>query len=574
MDCIRAACCIMLYLCVRTARAWEHATSAEWPKEFPVCGSQTQSPVDLRPTETTAQNSLPLTFTGYDTLLDYTGFAIKNEGYTVLSTWTFDNRSVHVSGGTLPNTFSLYQFHFHWGSNDTLGSEHTVYGTPYPMEAHLVHYNLAYSAYSAATNASDGLVVFGLFVQISDTDNPVFDAITKNFLNIPNDGQDVQYAQTFPINQLLPSNRADYYTYKGSLTTPPCYNSVTWIVFRNPIFISERQVNRYRELLFANAAGSPTNTLLANNFRPTQPLNGRTVYRTSINLASDWSYSAPAAWQNLYPSCGGKQQSPININSAQAVNSTGQTQNLAFTGYSQAATVSITNTGYSIEIQALTHNAFVSGGSLPGVYVLYGIVFHFGISTSSGSEHSVDGQSYPLEIQLLHFNNLYSNSSQASMHPQGLAAISVLVQVQGSSSPDIFNTILSGTPYSGQSVTSGTFSAGSLLPHDTHDYYWYTGSLTKPNCFQPVLWTVFTNPLYISANTMNALRANLFSTSAGTQPPSSLAGLNIRPQQPINSRVVRRVFSSAPPMIEATRQSLLQFALGAAVIVSLRAAFD
>lgn len=43
--------------------------------------------------------------------------------------------SVMVSGGGLAHsTYKVAQFHFHWGSNDTRGSEHTYNGLSYPME--------------------------------------------------------------------------------------------------------------------------------------------------------------------------------------------------------------------------------------------------------------------------------------------------------------------------------------------------------------------------------------------------------------------------------------------------------
>lgn len=47
----------------------------------------------------------------------------------------------------------------------------------------------------------------------------------------------------FNIQELLPKNMNEYYRYEGSLTTPPCYPSVLWTVFRHPVHISEEQVN-------------------------------------------------------------------------------------------------------------------------------------------------------------------------------------------------------------------------------------------------------------------------------------------------------------------------------------------
>lgn len=46
----------------------------------------------------------------------------------------------------------------------------------------------------------------------------------------------------FNIRHLLPLRLDQYYRYDGSLTTPPCYPSVLWTVFRNPITISHAQV--------------------------------------------------------------------------------------------------------------------------------------------------------------------------------------------------------------------------------------------------------------------------------------------------------------------------------------------
>ena len=48
--------------------------------------------------------------------------------------------------------------------------------------------------------------------------------------------------ETFVLDSLLPKNKDDYYRYNGSLTTPPCYESVIWTVFKDPITMSQAQV--------------------------------------------------------------------------------------------------------------------------------------------------------------------------------------------------------------------------------------------------------------------------------------------------------------------------------------------
>jgi carbonic anhydrase len=62
---------------------------------------------------------------------------------------------------------------------------------------------------------------------------------------------------------VLPEDRA-YYTYMGSLTTPPCTEDVLWMVFKQPIQISAEQVG-----IFAH--------LYKHNARPIQPSNGRLI---------------------------------------------------------------------------------------------------------------------------------------------------------------------------------------------------------------------------------------------------------------------------------------------------------
>ena len=72
--------------------------------------------------------------------------------------------------------FNFLQLHWHWGSNSSQGSEHTLNGKEFPIEIHLVHVNTKYlDENGAPTNDNlvqpDGLAVLGVFYEISEEDN-------------------------------------------------------------------------------------------------------------------------------------------------------------------------------------------------------------------------------------------------------------------------------------------------------------------------------------------------------------------------------------------------------------------
>lgn len=83
-----------------------------------------------------------------------------------------------------------------------------------------------------------------------------------------NIGQPVQ--NMFPMSELVEHFCKGYVTYKGSLTTPPCAETVTWIISPYTIGISQKQLAEFRKLY-------ETTSTLTNNFRPTQPLNRREI---------------------------------------------------------------------------------------------------------------------------------------------------------------------------------------------------------------------------------------------------------------------------------------------------------
>jgi carbonic anhydrase len=76
-------------------------------------------------------------------------------------------------------------------------------------------------------------------------------------------GEVVQATVEFDPTALLPADRR-YYTYMGSLTTPPCTEGVLWIVMQQPITVSPEQRRIFARLHPMNA-------------RPIQPLGGRLI---------------------------------------------------------------------------------------------------------------------------------------------------------------------------------------------------------------------------------------------------------------------------------------------------------
>ncbi|CAO2610314.1 Carbonic anhydrase 7 [Lemmus lemmus] len=167
--------------------------------------------------------------------------SITNNGHSVQVDFNDSDDRTVVTGGPLEGPYRLKQLHFHWGKKHDVGSEHTVDGKSFPSELHLVHWNAKkYSTFGEAAAAPDGLAVVGVFLEVgggASGQRRVWE------LHVPLVLEDTK-AQFNYFNPkcLLPTSR-HYWTYPGSLTTPPLSESVTWIVLREPIRISERQVS-------------------------------------------------------------------------------------------------------------------------------------------------------------------------------------------------------------------------------------------------------------------------------------------------------------------------------------------
>ncbi|XP_049709796.1 carbonic anhydrase 1 [Elephas maximus indicus] len=242
----------------------------QWAKLYPIANGNNQSPIDIKTSEAKHDTALKPISVSYNPA---TAKEIINVGHSFHVTFADnDNRSV-LKGGPLSESYRLSQFHFHWGSADNHGSEHTVDGEQFSGELHIVHWNSEkYSSFAEAASKADGLAIIGALLKVGQA-NPTLQKVLTALSAIKTKGKRTPFTN-FDPSTLLPSS-LHYWTYPGSLTHPPLHESVTWIVFKETISVSSEQLAQFRSLL-SNVEGEKPVPIQHNN-RPPQPLKGRIV---------------------------------------------------------------------------------------------------------------------------------------------------------------------------------------------------------------------------------------------------------------------------------------------------------
>ncbi len=177
-------------------------------------------------------------------VFDYraSGFTVIDNGHTV---------QVNVGSGNSIQTggrrYELLQFHFH------RPSEERIDGRQFDMVAHLVH-----------KDPEGRLAVVAVLLDRGSA-QPLVQTVWNN---LPLEKhEEVSTRAAIDLNHLLPPDRR-YYTYMGSLTTPPCSEGVLWLVMRQPVPISPEQIDIFSRLYPMNA-------------RPVQSAAGRMIKQSN-----------------------------------------------------------------------------------------------------------------------------------------------------------------------------------------------------------------------------------------------------------------------------------------------------
>lgn len=199
------------------------------------------------------------------------------------------------------------------------------------------------------------------------------------------------------------------------------------------------------------------------------------------------------------------------------------------------------NTGRHVSLRPdKSHLVNISGGPLSYSYRLEEIRLHFGSEDSRGSEHLLNGQAFPGEVQLIHYNqDLYLNYSDAARGPNGIAVVSIFMKISEPTN-SFLNRMLSR-----ETITRITYKhdAYLLMGLDMEELYpetsrfiTYEGSITIPPCLETATWILMNRPIYISQIEMQSLR--LLSQNQPSQIFLSM-GDNMRPTQPLHQRCIR-----------------------------------
>ncbi|XP_064636906.1 putative carbonic anhydrase-like protein 2 [Lineus longissimus] len=258
-----------------------------------------------------------------------------------------------------------------------------------------------------------------------------------------------------------------------------------------------------------------------------------------------WSYdgiSGPHFWGILnteWHLCEkGRRQSPINIDPKTLLFDT-TLGNISIDTNKVRGT--LRNTGHYVEFlvdPSLPHAPNITAGPLAYKYRITGFTIHFGSIDFKGSEHTIDRQSFPGEIHIMAYNtDLYQNMSQAIESPNGMTALSILMQIGETSSSqlELLTPAFKAIKYQGQEEEVPSISIHELLPPTNH-YITYDGSLPFPGCQETVTWILLNKPVYISRDQISILRQ----LNRGTEDVPKLSmGNNNRPTQNMNGRGVR-----------------------------------
>ncbi|XP_069686198.1 carbonic anhydrase 1-like, partial [Periplaneta americana] len=250
------------------------AGPTKWPSMFPACRGSRQSPIALSTSTAKTTSSPHLMWWNYS--LYPRTMKLTNNGHTgtvavLTARWQRNDQVPYHRAGSA-SEYVFEQLHFHWGEGRS-GSEHSINNQQFSLELHAVHYKRGFRSVAQARRYEDGIRVIAILYRMSALRQAYtgLQEIVPYLKTVRQAHTSTALSKMFPLVWLIPTFQNGYFTYNGSLTAPPCTESVSWIVHKSTLTVASRQLQEFRTL--KNQHGRP----LTRNIRHPQPLHGRTV---------------------------------------------------------------------------------------------------------------------------------------------------------------------------------------------------------------------------------------------------------------------------------------------------------
>jgi len=283
----------------------------------------------------------------------------------------------------------------------------------------------------------------------------------------------------------------------------------------------------------------------------------------------------------------GKFQSPINI-----VTSNVRYQEfrpISLSGHSHLSigkgTLYAKNTGTTLKMYVTNNHtlALVEGGPLTVPYKFLEMHFHWGdrLSGNTGSEHTVDGHQYALEVHMVHKNIMDDTVEEALQHANGIAVLAFKFELAEMNTNTNDNhgmenlaniakkfLVEAKSKFDKKKMKKvnwdGDVNVVNFLPVYMDEYFSYRGSLTTGGCEEAVNWIVFKDPLAITLEQLHSFQHL-------TREDGSQILNNFRETQPVNDRAVyyhgvdlilsKTITRGSSKLLRDTRVPLDSFAL-------------
>lgn len=271
------------------------------------------------------------------------------------------------------------------------------------------------------------------------------------------------------------------------------------------------------------------------------------LFATSQGAGPEFSYDAQNIWPNFCLNNTGR-QSPINILTS-AITENPTLIPLEFgAGWTTPVSGTFRSAGHTVQFDPTdSANPSVTTRNHLGTYRVLQMHMHWGNNDSTGSEHTVNGGQYPLELHIVH-----SKMPAAPMGSgEALAVIGVFAEVANVDISGIWSQLnVSAIRDYPTSIPVSNFIYNDLLPA-SREYYYYIGSLTTPGCDEVVQWFVLKEPIQVPAAYLNYLRQVESSNANET------LTFNFRDVQPLGQRAVNVVGSGAATQVILSTFSML-----------------